>query len=77
MSYSRWLFSRWYTYWSTLSGDKMEDQVFMVCNVADFTYEQLTADIEKCLDECEAAGKEREELRGYMQDFIEDVKMDY
>ena len=53
MSYSRWLHSTWYTYWSTLpEGTKAtrDNQVFEVCAVTAFTYKELKEDIDKCLD---------------------------
>lgn len=56
MSYSRWLTSRWYTFWSAKGpdSDKKNDQIFEICELGpalSFTYAQLTSDIDKCLEQ--------------------------
>lgn len=76
MSYSRWSNSVWYTYYDVSSGDTLNSQVFTECGTRSFTYGELRADIEKCLDACEPESiDERDELRGYMQSFMEDAEL--
>jgi hypothetical protein len=87
MSYSRWSSSLWYTYYSVYSGRGRNGQVFQVCDIEGFTYEDMKADIERCLDTCgvreeDRRGKlvtpeERDELKGYMELFIDDVELEY
>lgn len=60
MSYSRWNNSKWYTYWDTSWSYPLEfklptkelknKQVFTVCSVGNFTYEDLIINMEECLD---------------------------
>lgn len=89
MAYSRWISSRWYTYWMIPGGPqtfRRDDQVLDVCAVAPFTYKELSEDLEKCLDQVERVCRannmdpvqpeEREELKGYMEAFLEDVRTD-
>lgn len=82
MSYSRWINSIWYTYHDTNSGSTLDAQVFTICNVASFTYKELKADKEHCVDKCcesilRPNGEEREELKGYIQRFMIDVEAEY
>lgn len=92
MSYSRWSDSVWYTFWCVSHAKRKEDEIFSVCTMGDFTYAQLVSSIESCLDECclckyhegkdfapieDATPEQREELRGYMQQFIDDVDNEY
>lgn len=51
MSYSRWLSSRWYTFWSASDAKKAEDEIFDVDCVMHFTYRQIKDDIEGCLEQ--------------------------
>jgi hypothetical protein len=88
MSYSRWVQSRWYTFWHNTDSLVRNKQIFDICGCVDFTYEQLTENIEKCLDiayeiekkmcheDAQPTLEEREELRGYMNQFINAVKSD-
>ena len=84
MSYSRWSDSQWYTYWSSHSNNHRRGQIFCICSVADFTSGQICDDIESCLDTAiekyladykatQSISAAREELRGYMVQFIKDV----
>jgi len=82
MSYSRWgPGSYWYTYFSVSDSETRAGQVFMVCGVRGFTYEDLQKDIDACLQKCkeecelseEKAPELLKELRGYMLEFMDDV----
>lgn len=90
MSYSRWDKSVWYTYWATSSPDfehlktrelrikKIKEQVFRICMVCDFTYNELVDDLESCLEtvknkEPETTDEQLTELKGYIQRFISDM----
>ena len=82
MSYSRWGNSRWYTYHSAQSGEKKENQIFEVCGVGCFTYNQLKDDIDDCVRQCaEAEGdcKEYEltKLKSYMLSFMGDIEEEF
>lgn len=74
MSYSRWGGSTWYTYWSASSGSELKDQIFSVCAIKDFFYYELKENMEKCLDDCEAVGPQRTELKSYMLRFMADAE---
>ena len=81
MAYSRWLTSIWYTYWHVGGGHIRDTQPFEICAVKMFTYKELNTDIEKCLQEIrelvpEATEEQIQELKGYMQYFLKDVKSD-
>lgn len=81
MAFSRWSNSAWYTYWSASSYDDKhkENQVFEICDEKffRFTYEQLTTDMDSCLqkvkDYFEGFYTEEEymELKGYMLQFLD------
>lgn len=81
MSYSRWSNSTWYTFWCSSDAENMEDEIFEVCGVQNFTYHLLIKDINWCLNEIkiltECTDEELEELRGYMIRFIKDVDEEY
>lgn len=92
MSYSRWSNSRFYTYWrcNGKQEDIRDNQVLDVDCEHVFTYPELKADIEKCLDIAATPTynklnlgwqvpieKLREELRGYMNEFIHDMENVY
>jgi hypothetical protein len=55
MSYSRWSNSRWYTFWTSFSGDTKESQAFEImidfARTRVFTYEELVKNIDECLSE--------------------------
>ena len=80
MSYSRWgKDSHWYTYWHAGGGFNRSDQMFDVCMVKVFNYEELKEDIEDCLakvkeEDPSATNEEMMELMGYMKEFMADVE---
>jgi len=81
MAYSRWLQSRWYTYWlcqDNVPNLEFYEEVFVICSLISFTFEELFENMDACLDKVrradqEATNEEIEELRGYMNQFLEDV----
>lgn len=89
MSYSRWGGSRWYTFWAGQDSatENRETAFFVICPIARFTAAELRADIEQCLNTTCAEEREhgdpdipdddREELRGYMLEFLTDVDEKY
>jgi hypothetical protein len=67
VSYSRWSNSCWYTYADVNGG-------FTICDEINFSDEDLK-DIDKCLEffkDSDYTKEEIEELRGYMNDYIND-----
>jgi hypothetical protein len=81
MSYSRWIGSHWYTYYSAGSGQDINSQVLDICSVASFTYKELKYNINFCINRVqekdpEATEEEIKELKGYIQEFIADVESD-
>ena len=87
MSYSRWVNSKFYTYWASKDGvENKKDEVFLVHHdliaYRGFTYSECKKMIGNKLylkgkmnfvdDDSEA-----EELQGYMKQFIEDVDKEY
>lgn len=86
MTYSRWLDSKFYTYWQTANVYDKGDEVF-ICHVdlntySGFTYTECKQMIESklklkgrmnAIDDDEEA----EELQGYMKEFIKNVDKDY
>ena len=78
MSYSRWIESRWYTYWDVNS--KVEEvPTFTICALISFSYLELKIKLDNCLQEVkelepEATKKDIAELKKYMLAFIEDVE---
>lgn len=90
MSYSRWMYSRWYTFWCVASEDTIEDRdnaIFEICTVARFPASALREDMDACLnhvkqivyesEERMPRPREMEELREYMQEFLKDVDEEY
>jgi len=91
MSYSRYINSRFYTYWCDNGGEDVRDnQVLDVDCEHRFTYPELKADIEKCLDVANTPTDNklnagwgvpledlRKELKGYMERFIYDMEKVY
>lgn len=94
MSYSRWMHSYWYTYWSCHPEGSIEDRdtaLFEICAVKRFTAKELRDDIEGCLAQVkeaeatpgggirrgEATDRDYQELRLYIQEFLEDVDERY
>jgi hypothetical protein len=52
MAYSRWLTSRWYTFWSWTPSEEPDDQIFQICEFGGgigFTYKEIKEDIDDCL----------------------------
>ena len=76
MSYSRWMDSRWYTYWDAGSGQTKDEQIFHICMEGSFTYAELAKDVDACLDKvcAEATKAERCELLSYMLCFMEEME---
>ncbi len=86
MSYSRWGESRWYTFWACQDDatENRDTAIFEICADASFTAAELRADIKTCVDLAAATeelrhdgprvpDQERQELQGYMADFLADV----
>ena len=78
MAYSRWSTSKWYTYWSCYSGATKDEQVLVIDGDFDFTYEQLTANLDNCMSlvkekHPDYQQKDFEELKQYINNFIEHV----
>lgn len=81
MAYSRWLTSRWYTFWLITDGYHKDEQYFEICDVKVFSYPELKKDIEECLSiirslDSKATEKQIQELKGYMKAFIWDIEHD-
>ena len=86
MSYSRWITSKFYTYWSGNNVYSKEDEVFIVHHDLEtfrgFTYSECK---ELIVDKMKLKGKmnfinndeEADELQGYMKKFIGDVDHKY
>lgn len=89
MSYSRWGASRWYTYWACQDKEteNRETAIFQVCPAASFTAAELRRNLDMCVStviNSEPIGThghvtdaERDELAGYMYEFLADVKEAY
>ena len=53
MAYSRWLTSRWYTFWSWTPSQEMDKQIFQICEFGGgigFTYKEIKEDADGCLE---------------------------
>jgi len=83
MAYSRWSNSRWYTIYLASGEKEKSKQVFSICGVTHFTYDQLMKNLEECLkdtvNKCDFIPdqKEIEELREYMREFLKDVEEEF
>ena len=89
MSYSRWLTSRWYVFWSSDSGDTKDSQILEICLDGQVTYKELAENFEENLEliierennesdeNHQVTEKEKEELRGYFLAFMKDVEEEY
>ena len=83
MSYSRWSYSVWYSFWnSASSGKKKNDQVlslwFSMDKTIDWTYPELlnvTAEDVQRRYNCEI--EDAEEAMIYINEFIKDVDKEY
>ena len=85
MSYSRWIQSKFYTYWSSTDGDNKQDEIF-ACHIdIDSSYmltytecQQYVNDI-KFLSSKIHITEEQDlvEIQSYMKQFISDVDREY
>lgn len=89
MAYSRWLGSRWYTYWAGQNDatENHDTALFTVCDVVSWTAKQLRDDLELCISEAVDKETQRrckpvtaadtEELRQCIREFLADVDQEY
>ena len=83
MSYSRWMNSKWYSFWHSSNAKHKENEVLSLWldmeQTKDWTYEQLLSftveDIGKAYTGITLA--EAEEAWGYIQEFLADVDEEY
>ena len=86
MSYSRWINSKFYTYWNSTEAHDKEDEIF-ICHTDiqryyKFSYTEckrfendligIKGSINEINDDAEA-----KELQGYVKQFIKDVDQEY
>ena len=86
MAYSRWLNSKFYTYWHDTSVYDKGDEIFM-CHTDIQRYHGFTySECKKFIDDSVSVkgrineiddNEQAEELQGYMKQFIEDVDTHY
>ena len=83
MSYSRWNYSVWYTFWNgASSGESKDEQIlslwYSMDKTIDWEYDDLlevtAKDIQKCYN-CEI--EDAEEAMNYINEFIKDVDKEY
>lgn len=83
MSYSRWSFSVWYTFWNGANSGKSKDEQILslwysMDKTIDWEYDDLlevtAKDIQKCYN-CEI--EDAEEAMNYINEFIKDVDKEY
>jgi len=79
MSCSRWSNSLWYTFYACSYSVEKDEQLFEICSLKVFSYKELKGDIDKCIKVVrekmnEATEIELQELKGYMNEFIDDVE---
>jgi len=83
VSYSRWGYSVWYTFWNSASSGKSKDEQvlslwFSMDKTIDWEYDDLlevtAKDIQKCYN-CEI--EDAEEAMTYINEFIKDVDKEY
>jgi hypothetical protein len=83
MSYSRWINSSWYVFWTSSSSNKKEEQTCEIMYSVDerwsISYGELVRDFEGVMKSIShffpnATGEEIKELRGYLLDFMDDVE---
>jgi hypothetical protein len=83
VSYSRWSFSVWYTFWNSASSGKSKDEQvlslwYSLDKTIDWTYSDLVdvtvKDIQRCYN-CEV--EDAEEAMTYINGFIKDVNKEY
>ena len=74
MSYSRWISSEFYTFWSGSGATKKEDEefccMFSLDSAPHFSYNEVK-------DMIKNPEIMRHKLKGYMQQFIRDVDLEY
>ena len=89
MAYSKWKDSIWYTYWNRVARFPRGKQLFHIHAIADYTLEQITDNLDKCVNDAvniyaEVTGHElvdikesdKKELRKCMLEFTDDVSRD-
>ena len=83
MSYSRWNYSVWYTFWNGANSGKSKDEQILslwysMDKTIDWEYDDLlevtAKDIQKCYN-CEI--EDAEEAMTYINEFIKDVDKEY
>ena len=83
MSYSRWSFSVWYSFWNDASSGKSKDEQvlslwYLLDKTIDWTYPELldvtAEDVQRRYD-CEI--EDAEEAMTYINEFIKDVNKEY
>jgi len=83
MSYSRWSFSVWYSFWNGANSGKSKDEQILslwysMDKTIDWEYDDLlevtAKDIQKCYN-CEI--EDAEEAMNYINEFIKDVDKEY
>jgi hypothetical protein len=83
VSYSRWSFSVWYTFWNGANSGKSKDEQILslwysIDKTIDWEYDDLlevtAKDIQKCYN-CEI--EDAEEAMTYINEFIKDVDEEY
>ncbi len=80
MSYSRWSESRWYTFWTTFSGEKKEDQYLEImidsARSANFSYKQLKENMDSCIQQVKETCEKEAKWRG-IKEVIEDESIPF
>jgi len=89
MSYSRWGESRWYTFWSgqDAATENRDTAIFEICGVVSFEAKELRESLDACVKRAAfqesrkflrpVTDDDRDELRGYMVEFLADVDREY
>lgn len=85
MAYSRWIFSRWYTFWAAGHKESYDDAIFCICRFdgdINFTAKELREDLDKCInkvrkEEINVTLEELKELEGYVKEFLLDVEKEF
>jgi hypothetical protein len=78
MSYSRWSYSHWYTFWHISEDEDRMNALFEICTVATFKASELRSDLDGCMAKVrkiatDATDEDMEELKRYVQEFLKDV----
>jgi len=85
MAYSRWIGSRWFTYWAEPDDgpENRDTALFEICGVATFTAAELRAHLQACVDKAAQIEelrsgetidvRERSELIECMREFLDEV----